>query len=244
MSVTININEHIRNVAEQAGVNYYGVADLTLAHDYIREQFGEAAASYPRGIVFGIAMPHALVNLLPRRTETPGYAVMYRHHSYTVINERLDLLSSRLFGVLQQEGHQVLPVTASDKFNPQQAIAFFSHKLAAHLAGLGWIGKSCMLITPQAGPRVRWATVLTDAPLAPTGTPLAERCGTCHQCVDICPAKAYTGRNFREDEPREARYDAFACREVLQGANAELGVPVCGMCVYICPHGRKTGNEC
>ncbi len=37
------------------------------------------------------------------------------------------------------------------------------------MAGLGRIGKSCLLITPEAGPRVHWATVLTDAPMQVTG---------------------------------------------------------------------------
>ena len=53
--------------------------------------------------------------------------------------------------------------------------AVFSNKLAAHLAGLGWIGKSCLLITPQVGPRVRWVSVLTEAPLALTGGMAEER---------------------------------------------------------------------
>jgi epoxyqueuosine reductase QueG len=33
------------------------------------------------------------------------------------------------------------------------------------LAGLGWIGKSCSLISPHFGPRLRLVTVLTNAPL-------------------------------------------------------------------------------
>ena len=110
--------------------------------------------------------------------------------------------------------------------------------MAAHLAGLGWIGKSCLLVTPEAGPRVRWTTVLTDAPLK-AGTPMEMRCGDCHECVDICPVKAFTGRNFIESEPREARYDARRCEKYLKGLEASTGYGVCGMCLYICPHGKK-----
>jgi epoxyqueuosine reductase QueG len=117
--------------------------------------------------------------------------------------------------------------------------AIFSHKLAAHMAGLGWIGKSCLLITPEAGPRVRWATVLTDAPLPATGSAMAERCGECQKCVEICPQAAFTGRPFREDEPREARYDARKCELYLKDLEEKTGYGVCGMCLFVCPHGRR-----
>jgi hypothetical protein len=61
-----------------------------------------------------------------------------------------------------------------------------AHKLAAHLAGLGWIGKSCLLLTEQFGPRVRFVSVLTDAPLE-AGSPLDKPCGKCQVCIDACP---------------------------------------------------------
>ncbi|MEN6592669.1 MAG: hypothetical protein ABFC12_05445 [Methanobacterium sp.] len=33
--------------------------------------------------------------------------------------------------------------------------------------------------------------------------------------MDICPVNAFTGEPFREDEPREVRYDARKCQEYL-----------------------------
>lgn len=103
---------------------------------------------------------------------------------------------------LQHQGYRAFPIPASKRAVVDERVAaIFSHKLAAHMAGLGWIGKSCLLITPQAGPCVRWATVLTDAPMQATGYAMAERCGECRECVEICPQAAFTGRPFREDEP-------------------------------------------
>jgi epoxyqueuosine reductase QueG len=118
-------------------------------------------------------------------------------------------------------------------------MGLFSHKLAAHLAGLGWIGKSCLLIASEVGPRVRWTTILTDAPLE-AGSPLSDRCGDCRLCVEACSSQAFTGRPFDPQEPREARFDAHRCEEYRNHLRDEVtGVRTCGMCVYICPYGRK-----
>ena len=162
----------------------------------------------------------------------------YRGHGYDVLNTRLDQITARLYSALQREGSRAFPIRASQMVDRERLLGRFSHKLAAHLAGLGWIGKSCLLVTPQVGPRVRWATVLTDAPLE-AGQPMAERCGSCSACVDACPARAFTGRAFREDEPREMRFDAHACHAYQRQDEERRGTILCGMCVYACPHGRR-----
>ena len=46
------------------------------------------------------------------------------------------------------------------------SVTHFVHsKAAATLAGLGWIGKQTLCITPLLGPHVRWCSVVTDAVL-------------------------------------------------------------------------------
>ncbi len=67
--------------------------------------------------------------------------------------------------------------------------AHISHKAVARMAGLGWQGKSLLLINPEYGPRVRLVTILTDMPLTPDG-PVKNRCGACLECVQACPASA------------------------------------------------------
>ena len=71
------------------------------------------------------------------------------------------------------------------------AVTHFVHaKAAATLAGLGWIGKQTLCITPQLGPHVRWACVVTDAVL-PSDDPFTEDlCGDCELCVKACPTQA------------------------------------------------------
>ena len=171
---------------------------------------------------------------LPNR-DNPAVAVNYRH-AYDITNLRLDLLTSKLASIIQQDGYKALAIPASERYDDERICAVFSHKLAANLAGLGWIGKSCLLVTPEAGPRVRWATVLIDAPLKITGKPLEVQCENCNKCVEICPVNAFTGESFRENEPREARYDAKKCEDYLYSDKDDW--KVCGLCIYACPHGK------
>jgi epoxyqueuosine reductase len=234
----VDLDTTIQNFASTLEADFFGVADLTGVTGFIQAQGGPEAARYPRAISMGIALLSPIVDRLPQRDDR-NVAMLYRHHAYDVVNLRLDEMSLRMAGLLQRAGYNALPVPASRRVNDERISAFFSHKLAAHLAGLGWIGKSCLLITPQAGPRVRWTSILTDAPLCPTGTPMEERCGDCTCCFDICPVQAFTGRAFREDEPREARFDAHKCENYFKEMEQAGRLPVCGMCLYVCPNGQK-----
>lgn len=200
---------------------------------------GPEIASYPHAISVGIALPNAIVDQLPNRSDR-AVAIGYKYHAYDVINQRLDILVSRLSSLLQKEGHKTLPIPAAKRVNDERLCASFSHKLAAHLSGLDWIGKSCLLVTPDAGPRVRWSTVLTNAPLPVTGKPMEERCRKCDECVKICPVQAFTRESFRASEPREKRYDAHKCEQYFNAMKKkDPDVAVCGLCLYICPYGRK-----
>ncbi len=59
----------------------------------------------------------------------------------------------------------------------------------AALAGLGWAGKSTMLLLPGFGPWVMLGAIATDLEVAP-GAPLRKSCGTCQRCLVACPTGA------------------------------------------------------
>ncbi|HEX3013096.1 MAG TPA: 4Fe-4S double cluster binding domain-containing protein [Methanobacterium sp.] len=233
----MQLDYRIRIMAEHEGADFFGIADLSRAKEAIADQGGVLCAQYSKAISIGITLPQTVVDELPNR-ENRAVAVNYRH-AYDITNLRLDLLTSKLGSIIQQEGYKALPVPASERFDDERICAVFSHKLAANLAGLGWIGKSCLLVTPEAGPRVRWATVLTDAPLIITGKPMEVQCGECNECVEICPVSAFTGEPFREEERREVRYNAKKCEDYVNKACEDADWTVCGLCIYACPHGKK-----
>jgi epoxyqueuosine reductase len=223
------LTKELEKFSRQKGADLFGVADLEPASDFIATKSPAYLAQLPRAISLGMRLNDWIVD-----HNDPNQALEkspYLYHAYQVVTPALNALAYDVARWLTRKNFQAYPVSSSGQFDTEKLEALFSHKLAAHLAGLGWIGKSCLLISEAFGPRVRWVTVLTDAPLQ-TGDPLKKNCGDCQICVQGCPPHAFTGKAFRRVDPREVRFDAFKCYEYRKTRG-------CGLCVSSCPAGRE-----
>jgi len=215
--------------SRQRGADLFGVADLSPARDFIASQGNPFVGQFPRAVSIGMRLCDAIVD-----RQDPDEArreSLYWHHVYDVVSPALNFLAYDVARWLAGQSFKALPVPASTPYNLEKLEGIFSHKLAARLAGLGWIGKSCLLLNERFGPRVRFVSVLTDAPLE-TGSTLDRKCGRCHVCVDACPVGAFTGVEFQATDRREIRFDAFKCSEYRREHP-------CGRCVSSCPMGSN-----
>lgn len=230
------LRDELAGYSKDLGIDLFGVADLTTARDFILRQGGEHIASFPLAISMGTRLLDAVIDELYRHEE-PSAIYGYSGH-YESVNANLDRASMLIAKRIQDAGFKAYPQVASQYVNMRRLEGAISHKLVANLAGLGWIGRNCLLITPGCGPRLRLVTVLTDAPLE-AGRPIPNGCGDCRKCVDVCPVNAITGTTFDPSEPRDVRLRAHLCREYTQRREQRLGVGLCALCVYVCPHGLK-----
>ena len=103
----------------------------------------------------------------------------------------------------------------------------FQFRIAAYLCGLGEIGYSKMLLTPQFGPRNRQAFILTDAELEPDpiygGEPL---CNRCMACVAACPGKCISAKETVQVElagnkVEWGKLNEWDCFAYYQGASGK-----------------------
>jgi epoxyqueuosine reductase len=116
----------------------------------------------------------------------------------------------------------------------------FSHKTAATKAGLGWIGKNCLFVSPMFGCGIGLATVLTNAPLLAESPMSESRCGECTKCVEACPYGAIRGAHWRPGIEREKLFDAFLCSGMREKSIPKLGYKhPCGLCIKVCPIGKR-----
>lgn len=218
-------------------------ADLTAVADTsrlagIETDPPDLLEGYPRAVSMAVRLADGIMDPVTKRP-TPLYA---RH--YQSVNALLDHIATRVSGLLQSWGGRALPIPASHILDEERFVASLSHKAVALHAGLGWQGKSMLLVTPRFGPRVRLVTVLTDLPLQ-ANAPLKNRCGKCTQCVEACPAGAI--KNASTDLHFAARQEALdldACVGQLRRNEQEEHIPpyLCGVCVSACPWGKTKSS--
>lgn len=115
-------------------------------------------------------------------------------------------------------------------------------RLPAIRSGLGWQGRSTMVLVPGHGPWLLLGTVVTDARLEPSA-PSSRTCGTCTACIPACPTGAITDQGL----------DARRCLSTwLQtGGSMPLWIrPLvgrriygCDDCLVACPPGFRRLRE-
>jgi len=234
------LTKELEAFSRQGGADLFGVADLTPARDLIASQGRIEAGDFPRAVSLGMALNDTIVE--QHHHADPWQRSQYIHHVYEVVTRALDFLAYDVSRWLTGRGFKAYPVPASTPYDPEKLEGILSHKLVAHLAGVGWIGKSCLLVTERFGPRARFVSIMTDAPLE-TGTVFDRPCGKCRVCADACPVKAIRGVEYRPGEGREVRFDAARCRDYRREH-------ACGVCVSSCPLGsrkvrrRKEEGDC
>ena len=120
-------------------------------------------------------------------------------------------------------------------------------------AGLGELGRLGYLITPEFGPHVRIAKVLTNLPLvpdAPITFGVTEFCTTCGICAAECPAGAISPDRERTFAPPESAIPCGspgALKWYINGKKCfrwwiESGAG-CSRCMDVCPYTVATMGD-
>ncbi len=171
------------------------------------------------------------------------HKLFYLRSGYDIINDRLNDIALTLSNHLEELGHASLffhatygHVTIAGGMT--QVPGMFSQRHAAVRAGLGEFGLNNVVVTERYGPRVRFNSVITTAPLA--ATPLLQRkvCPglSCGLCIEECGPSALQALPSASDERvwlnPVSRTEWAACRKHREPMGCA------GRCLRVCPVGR------
>jgi epoxyqueuosine reductase QueG len=159
---------------------------------------------------------------------------------YDTTNTKLNSTAKRIAQFLRNQGYDALPIAASCRYDRKELIGDLSHKHVAVAAGLGKFGINNLVLTPEHGPCVRFATVLTSAPLRIDKPLDTNQClgSKCMKCVKICPAGALENPKFDPEEGWQ-----IGKKKCYQYMHETLGGELCGLCIKVCPVGSKESNN-
>jgi len=155
---------------------------------------------------------------------------------YDTANAKLNNLAAEIASFLEEQDYEAVPIPAS-RYDRERLAGDISHKHAAVAAGLGRFGLNNLVLTPEHGPYVRFATVLTNASLRPDKPLDADLClgEKCMRCVRACPARAL---QKPKHNPAEGwRINKKKCYDYI---HTVLDGEICGLCIKACPSGSRT----
>ncbi|SMC49320.1 4Fe-4S double cluster binding domain-containing protein [Papillibacter cinnamivorans] len=216
----------LEKVLREHGADLVGYADLS----------GMLPPEEPYGVSVAVRLPGEVIASIH---DGPSRAYFEAYHER---NARLNEIVTAGAEYIRECGYNAFAQTTNAVREFGVYRTRMPHKTVAVRAGLGWIGKSALLVTEEYGPAVRISSLLTDTPLQ-TGTPVTQsRCGKCMLCTRACPGEAIQGREWVPGLEREELFDPLKCRKKARELAAEAiheEITLCGKCIEICPYTRR-----
>jgi len=208
------IKEEIKQFLKNYNIKIVGFGNIPEKIEIL-----EINHRYLRAIVFGYQISEGVLNTIK---DSP--TLIYKQH-YKTVNWLLDQSAYHLVRFIEEKGYNALAIPASQTVDWQNQKGHISHKLLAVEAGLGFIGKSGLVVNPQYGARVRYVSVLTDLEFEPDKKIVGD-CSNCKKCITSCPAGAIS----------EQGVDLKKCLAKLKefARMPGIGQYICGVCVKVC----------
>jgi len=215
-----SFEEEIRGCARSSGIETVAFARMEGLERVFHESIAGVASGLGYGISLGFRLSDGVIDGL-----VDGPTLLYKHH-YKTANWILDQCAARVTRLLESAGGRALAIPASQTVDWENQLGHLSHKAVAARSGLGWIGRSGLLVTREHGARLRFSSVLTDLPL-PVEPVERGDCGECVLCSELCPAGAIGTEGYSKSK----------CLAMLKSYSGRpgIGVYICGMCVKACP---------
>jgi epoxyqueuosine reductase QueG len=221
------LSGRLKNEVVASGATTVGIANLTrmLAEHSGRPLFA---------VAFTLRYPDDAVEQLPDDESLRKTIEQLGSSSKAIYNKIQMTISEADTGVMCCSYDEVEESFGRLKYR-------LSQKAVAQQAGLGWIGKSSLLVTPAFGPRARIGTMFTNAQLVSDSPYPRNECGRCRACIEVCPVNAVTEEMIRFEAFQGFRIaralcETYVCRNEKMHRKREF----CGLCLKECPYGKRS----
>ncbi len=267
-----NLTQHIKHLARELGFSACGISGINLGeHPAYLEKW--LAAGYqgdmqwmannlekrrdPSLLEAGTqAIISVRLDYLPPETQAIkilGSAEKAYVSRYALGRDYHKLIRKRLAKLAEQINLQIEATPELKAAFPEFTSRAFTDSAPvlergiAQQAGLGWIGKNCMLITPKAGSWFFLGELLVDLPLPLDAPNDRDHCGKCTACLEVCPTQAFVGERVL-DARRCISYLTIELKDAIpEELRPLIGNRVfgCDDCQLVCPWNRfaKTTQE-
>lgn len=223
------IKNELKEYLKNLGASLVGFADLSNVDT-------SAFNNMNYGIVFGIKIESRIIEAI-NEGPTKEY-----YEEYSKINKDLDNIVISCVQYIERQGYNAIGQTSTYVTSDNNLTTPMPHKTVATQAGLGWIGKNALLITPEYGSAIRISSVISDMPLIADIPINKSKCGECSNCAANCPASAINGIVWDINSTRDELLDPFKCRKKARELSKErigIEISLCGKCIEVCPFTKR-----
>lgn len=205
-SIDCSLTQKVKSLAKEGGADLVGIAPIERFKHAPEETKPTHYMSEATNVIsIGIHIADGVCDVWGNYDEPGKTAGPYLFYGYGVVNLKLSFVVDSLAKTLESMKYRsiIFPPTwgvGMYRFIHREAegvfLADFSHRHAAVAAGLGELGWHGLCITPQYGTRVRFCSVITNAPLMADpmydGPKLClpEKCE--RKCMQTCPVEAFS----------------------------------------------------
>lgn len=147
--------------------------------------------------------------------------------------DKLTEISLRGEEYIKNLGYDAFGLTMTrNECDMEKLLSILPYKTIATKSGMGWIGRSALLVTPEYGSAIALGGILTDMPLE-FDTPITDsECDECTNCQDACPVDAINPKKWNDRLNRSDIIDIDVCSEyIIDQYKAGLG---CTKCMLEC----------
>lgn len=146
--------------------------------------------------IISVRMDYLTQAPAPRTVEDndrPNHGIIARYARgrdyHKTMRGRLKQLALLIETKLPEWQHLAIGADNDFVFRPFSDSAPIFERPIADAAGLGWTGKHTLLLNKQAGSFFVLGELFISLAL-PDDKPVANHCGSCSACIDVCPTKA------------------------------------------------------